>query len=78
MPSKPAKYGLKWWLCCDAENAYVCNLSIYIGKQQGDNPAKTVGQTVVTELVEPYRGSGHNITTDNYFTSVPLAKELLQ
>lgn len=78
MPSKPAKYGLKWWLCCDAENAYVCNLSIYIGKQQGDNPAKNVGQTVVSELVEPYRGSGRNITTDNYFTSVPVAKELLQ
>jgi len=78
MPSKPAKYGLKWWLCCDAENSYVCNLSVYIGKQQGDNPAKNVGQTVVTELVGPYRGSGRNITTDNYFTSVPLAEELLQ
>jgi len=33
---------------------------------------------VVTELVEPYRGSRRNITTDNYFTSDPLAKELLQ
>ena len=78
MPSKPAKYDLKWCLCGDNENAYVCNLSTYIAKQQNDNPSKNVGQTMVTELVEPYRGSGRNITTDKYFTSIPLAKELLQ
>jgi len=78
MPSKPAKYGLKWCLCGDNENAYVCHLSTYIAEQQGDDPSKNVGQTVVTELVQPYRGSGCNITTDKYFTSILLTKELLQ
>ena len=29
MPSKPAKYGIKWWVLCDALNFYVLNIKIY-------------------------------------------------
>ncbi|CAH2107935.1 unnamed protein product [Euphydryas editha] len=38
---------------------------------------KNVGERVVKDLVAPYKGSGRNITMDNYFTSLPLAKFLL-
>jgi len=31
MPSKPDKYGIKYWLLCEAENRYVLNGSPYLG-----------------------------------------------
>lgn len=78
MPSKPAKYGIKWWLCCDSDNAYICDLDIYVGKARDGTVAKRVGETVVTNLTQSFKGSGRNITMDNFFTSVPLAKTLLR
>ena len=32
IPSKPAKYGIKIWRICDAENAYPLKGIIYTGK----------------------------------------------
>nr|XP_033948181.1 uncharacterized protein LOC117453478 [Pseudochaenichthys georgianus] len=36
-----------------------------------------LGENVVLRLVEPFVGKGRNITTANFFTSLPLAKALL-
>lgn len=35
MPSKPAKYGLKFWLCVCAETSYVYKIQPYLGKPAG-------------------------------------------
>ena len=78
MPSKPAKYGIKIFWLCDASFPYACNARIYVGRQPGSEPERHLGQNVVTQLTSPLQGSGRNVTMDNYFTGVPLAKSMLQ
>ena len=79
MPMKPAKYGIKLWMCCDAETKYIYNASIYCGKVSSDAaPTKDLGGKVVRDLLEPLLCEGRNITTDNYFTSLTLARDLLK
>ena len=74
MPSKPAKYGLKFWILADAESYYVSNIEMYTGK----DPQRTqdLGMHVVLKLSEHLKNSGRNITCDNFFTSLKLAREL--
>lgn len=76
MPNKPSKYGIKLWMCCDAKNYYVTNFKIYSGKD-GDKREKNQGENVVLDLTSHLK-SGHNITTDNFFTSIRLAMKLLE
>lgn len=79
MPSKPAKYGIKLWMCCDAETKYVYNVIIYCGKESPDAaPTKNLGMKVVQQLTESLQCEGRNITTDNYFTSLALARYILR
>ena len=43
-----------------------------------DRPQVGVAEHVVISLMEPYHKTGQNVTTDNYFTSLRTAKNLLQ
>lgn len=70
IPSKPAKYGIKIWWICDAENAYPLQGIIYTGKNNNTRE-KNQGERVVKELAYPYRGTGRNICMDNFFTTLP-------
>ncbi|XP_065674166.1 piggyBac transposable element-derived protein 4-like [Hydra vulgaris] len=76
IPSKPAKYGIKIWWVCDAENAFPLNGIIYTGKT-GHTREKNQGERVVKELAVAYKGSGRNIFMDNFFTSLSFAQQLL-
>ena len=76
MPSKPDKYGIKIWVCNDAENAYCLAFQVYTGRPFGEQPERNQGQRVVLELTTELL-QGVNVTTDNFFTSVPLAIALL-
>lgn len=76
IPSKPAKYGIKIWWICDAENSYPLFGLIYTGKK-GTTREINQGERVVKELAAPYKGSGRNISMDNFFTTLPLAKYLI-
>lgn len=78
IPSKPAKYGLKVYSLADARTFYTSNIEVYCGRQP-DGPYKVENgpSYVVKRLSEHILGTGRNITMDNYFTSLPLAKELL-
>jgi len=76
IPSKPAKYGIKIWWICDAENYYPLAGQIYTGKSSTRREINQ-GERVAKDLVAPYKGSGRNITMDNFFTTLPLAKHLL-
>ncbi|CAF3766209.1 unnamed protein product [Rotaria sp. Silwood1] len=80
IPSKPGKYGLKIFWCCDSDTVYPLNGKVYLGRQ---SQATGVGRNtspicnLVKGLVQPWVNNGRIITTDIYFTSAELAEDLL-
>ena len=57
---------------------YAFNAKIYVGRQPGSAPEKNLGQNVVVHPTAPLQDSGRNVSTNNFFTSVPVARTLLQ
>lgn len=76
MPSKPAKYGIKSWVACDAKSSYAWKMQVYTGKLTSGGPEKNQGMRVVLDVTEGLRG--HNVTCDNFFTSYELGQQLLK
>lgn len=75
IPSKPTRYGIKLYCCCEAETGYVCRMQVYTGA--GPNgPEKNHGENVVKRLTEDFLGQGHIIYMDSFFTSVALFEYL--
>lgn len=77
IPSKPAKYGIKIWWICDKQSFYPLQGTIYTGKLPHEPREVNQGENVVKELVQKYKGTGRNITMDNFFSTLPLAKLLM-
>ena len=75
IPSKPGKYGIKLWMLSDSQTSYVCRLQVYTG-QQGDAREINQGKRVVTDLCSSLKGTGRNVTCDNFFTSLNLLQQL--
>lgn len=78
MPNKPAKYGIKIFALVDSISYYTSNLEVYTGVQP-DGPFRVDNSaiSVTKRLVLPIWKTGRNVTMDNWFTSVPLAEDLL-
>lgn len=77
IPNKPSKYGIKILMMCDSGTKYMVNGMPYLGRGTQTNGVP-LGEYYVKELSKPLYGSCRNITCDNWFTSIPLAKNLLQ
>lgn len=75
MPSKPAKYGLKFWCLCDAKTGYCIHMKPYLGADGGAARQTGLGKQVVLDLTERL-DVGRTVVTDNYFTSLALTQEL--
>lgn len=78
IPSKPGKYGIKIFWLVDATTNYPLAGEIYLGTQPGEQRARNIAHDLVLRLSDRYLDKGYNITMDNFFTSVPLAKELIR
>ena len=78
IPSKPAKYGIKIWWCCDAETSYPLKGEVYLGKQPDQPREVGQGARVVKELVAPWYRSGRNVTADNFLVRYLLLKTFLK
>lgn len=79
IPSKPAKYGLKVFALVDCKTAYTLKLEPYVGIQpEGPYRQSNSAEDVVLRMVESIKGSNRNITCDNWFSSFPLIKKLLE
>lgn len=77
IPNKPAKYGVKLEMMCDSGTRYMVDCIPYLGK--GTNTGgMPLGEYFVKELTRSIHGTNRNVTMDNWFTSIPLAKQLLQ
>lgn len=74
MPSKPSKYGLKFWILADSFSYYISNVELYTGKD--DSRTTALGEHVVMKMATHLYGSGRNITCDNFFTSLQLSRRL--
>ncbi|XP_055388890.1 piggyBac transposable element-derived protein 4-like [Condylostylus longicornis] len=75
MPSKPAKYGLKFWMLVCSKTYYVWRIQPYLGKPIGAlTSERNQGQRVVLDLVDGLKG--HNVTIDNFFSSHELGQIL--
>jgi hypothetical protein len=75
MPSKPAKYGLKFWCLCDAATGYCLHMKPYLGSDNGAGRTSQLGMKVALELTERL-DVGRTVVTDNFFTSLALLREL--
>ena len=55
IPSKPAKYGIKYWCIVNTECGYLCDVNIYLGKSDENNKNEAnVGIKAVLKLCEKY------------------------
>ncbi|UYV70309.1 hypothetical protein LAZ67_7002484 [Cordylochernes scorpioides] len=69
LPNKPSKYGIKTYGLCWSRTSYVVNIDINAGKQP-EGPFQKIERLLPSI-------SWSNITTDNWYTSYPLAVALL-
>ena len=76
-PMKLVKCGYKVWARADSATGYMCDFTVYTGK---DNTTTGrcigLGAKVVKCLAEPLKGKGYCLVFDNYFSSVDLLEEL--
>lgn len=81
-PGKSHKYGVKVYKLCDP-SGYTYTSSVYAGKNeslhQRGKPTTTTSHStqIVLDLAEKYLDHGRTLATDNFYTSVSLAKMLL-
>ena len=75
LPAKPIKHGIKLWIRCDSESAYLHEYEVYLGQQQNSPNGLAYD---VTKLCQSIAGHNHHVYCDNYFTSISLLKQLLQ
>ncbi|KAM9342347.1 piggyBac transposable element-derived protein 4-like [Pholidichthys leucotaenia] len=79
MANKLGKFGIKFWLAADVETKYLVSGFPDLGRDEMQPPHQSLGESVAMRLVEPYVGKGRNVTTtNNFFTSLSLAKNLLK
>ena len=75
MKQKKHKYGIKIFkLSCGL--GYTYNFSVYSGKMFDE--VNTTSTNIVMNLCENIFHKGHTLCTDNWYTSVNLAKQLIQ
>ena len=75
LPMKPIKWGVKLWTLCESETGYTINFQVYTGKDQR-GVEHGLGYRVVMDMVVMLQRTNAQVFFDNYFTSVPLMKNL--
>jgi hypothetical protein len=77
MPAKPIKHGIKVFCLCCAVSAALLSFEIYVGKEdeERDNSALAVCDRLVN-AAGLTGNRGRVLYTDNYYTSVKLAKHM--
>lgn len=74
IPGKRHKYGVKLFKICSPDG-FTWKIQIYCGKSEGSGSG--LAEKVVMHLCEGLLEEGRILYTDNFYTSIPLAKNLL-
>lgn len=81
IPSKRARFGIKFFVMCESSSGYVINFLIYTGKNTTYsaeyNEFGTATKCVLT-LLEGYLDKGYCVTVDNFYNSPQLAEILIK
>ena len=64
MPAKPIKRGIKIWMCCDSNSAYLSRFEAYLGKNT-KNDRNGLGYHVVSTLTDHFY---HSNTTPRWLS----------
>lgn len=81
IPLKRRRFGVKYFLLCEAKTGYVYKMIIYVGKGtqlDQDYNEYPVSSRIVLSLMKPLLGKGYCVTVDNYYTSPQLADALVR
>ena len=78
IPKKPGKYRNKFWVLADVQTKYAVNIIPHLNSAQEKEKRGDISlaQSVVMSLVQCVKSKGYNITCDNFFTSLTVAKKL--
>ena len=75
-PSKLGCYGIKMYLLCDTDKNYTYYIDMY---RKGGPSLHYSGEKIVDRLITGARiAEGHALVADRFYTSVAIAKALLQ
>jgi len=74
IPSKPGRYGIKFWILSESKSSYVYNLETCIGKKPNAGREVSLGEEVVLNLLEGIDAAGRNVTCDNFLRSLSCKK----
>ena len=78
MPMKPVKLGIKVWVGAEASSSFVCDFQVYMRKSQDGDAKQNLGYGVVHHLTGNFTDKNHHVFFDNFFSTVKLAKDLLE
>lgn len=73
---KPVRRGFKIWVRADSNNGYMCDFSVYIGKEE--SAEEDLRPKVVKKLSRPLIGGHYHLFFDNFFSTVKLFNDLLE
>ena len=74
---KPIKRGMKFFSVCDSVSSYCLKFAIYTGREDRFVSDEGFTFNIVKELLGNYQYKHHIVYTDNYYTSLKLARYLL-
>ncbi|GFV01440.1 piggyBac transposable element-derived protein 4-like [Trichonephila clavipes] len=76
MPSKPDKFGIKFWLAADINCKYLLNGFPHLYKYEERPINLLLSEYIVLRLIGPFRNKARNITTNNFFITLNLSQML--
>jgi hypothetical protein len=83
MPKKPEKWGIKLWMLADSTSKFIYCFDIYYGKNleaevrvPGPSMQDGAAYAIVLKLLQGLEEKGHCVVMDNFFSSIPLFRDL--
>ena len=78
MPTKPRKYGVKFFWLCEATTGFALKGMVYSERESDLVPHRNLADDIVIKLCSVYFDTSRDIYVDRYFTSHGLVWNLLQ